>query len=621
MSTASKSRRPLIAIGIIVIIIAAGVGAYLMTQQSSSSSTTASSSVATAMPSNSTLNIDDPTWTGYQPGIFNYPNWWEDSVYQYLVVLNASAENLGIIQPLPALATSWNVSSDGRTYTFALKQGVTYSDGDPFNAYDVWAMFYLQYYMFGNATNFLYGLPIFDFSNVQFGPATMSLMSQNGLVSPSQTLLSTMQNNRWPVYVADQNTIVFQLSSPYSGFLPLLDAPFLMLFDPVFVMQHGGPGAPGSANPYFILNPPPGTGPYVISSVIENTRYVFVKNPNYWGSTLTPSEVAANPALDPGHFQNIVVNSVPDSTVRYLDLTQNRVQMASVVGSDFEILLKSNNPTYNWVTFGNYSAMQVFMSMNTQVAPTNNLDVRLAIVHAINITAVMENAVFGQGSSYFGPETPIYGQYYNTGNHSPYDYNPTEAADYLAKAGYPNGKGLAPITLNIDTLLPWEETGAEVIQQELSVIGITVNIEVTSYQTFLSVYYAPYSQMLNDSSVAQMAFDSGYAYAPDYIGVTDFLGQFTTNSSSYANFALYNSNPTYHAFQLFTRSNNSTELVQAMGAAETQVYNDVPYEWLFLCKLPIVDGSDVYNTQVVHSYFIEPNLYGESDLPLLNTIG
>jgi ABC-type oligopeptide transport system substrate-binding subunit len=117
-----------------------------------------------------------------------------------------------------------------------------------------------------------------------------------------------------------------------------------------------------------------------------------------------------------------------------------------------------------------------------------------------------------------------------------------------------------------------------------------------------------------------MALDSGFAYFPDYISPTDYLGQFTTNQSSYGNFALYNTNPTYEALHTFISTNNSTQLMNSMIAAERQLYNDAPYAYLFLPTLYLVGGSYVFNTQIVHHAYIEPNLFGESDLILLNTI-
>jgi len=619
----SKSAISKVMAVVIIVVIVAAAGAYLTFSSMSAPSTSSSSSSMATVPAsgNQTLNVDDAEFTTFQLGIFNYPNWWQDTVYQYLDTLNASAEQLGIVQYVPDLASSWTVSPDGMTYTFNLRPNVMYSDGTPFNAYDAWAVFYLQYYMFANATNFLYGIPVFDFSKVSFGPATVSQLEQDNLASPSQSVMTMMSDTSWPVYVTGPNTIVFQMIHPYGQLLSLLSAPLSLEFDANYVLQHGGPGVPGSPNSYLLLNPPPGTGPYVISSVVTNSRYVYTQNPTYWAKGLSAADIAANAALDPGHFQTIVANYVPDGSVRYVDLTQGRVQLSEILGSNFEIFLKTHDPNYNFITFGKYAAAgQVFLSMNTQRPPLNNKYLRLAIVHAINITEIIDQAAFGYGDRYFGPETPIYGQYYNPSNYSPYDLNLTEASNYLTLAGYPNGKGLAPITINIDNLAPWEETTAELIQSDLAQIGITVNIVVMSFSTFLSVFYTSYSAMSANPSI-QMALDSGYAYFPDYISPTDYLGQFTTNQSSYGNFALYNTDATYTAFRTFISSNDPATLRQAMIGAETQIYNDAPYDWLFLPRLYLVGGSYVYSTQAIHSLYIEPNIFGEQDLPLLNTVG
>ncbi len=621
---------------LVIIIIAAIAGAYVAiskptsstsTSTSSTSSTSTVSTVSTASSSTSTSNktlvIDDSEYDSFLLGTPFYPDDWQDSVYQYLVTFNATAERAGTLQIVPDLAITTTVSPNGMNYTFGLRQGINYTDGTPFNAYDVWADFYIQYYMFANASNFMFGVTLFNFSAVNFGPATLQLMNQtNSFTSPSSALLSIMMNSNWPVYVKNQYTIVYQLSVPYSTFENLLTGPINLLFDPTFIMEHGGPGTPSAPNSYFYTNPPPGTGPYEISSVVLNEGYTFVQNPNYWGDSLTPAQIAANAALDPGSFQTIVVNTISDPTVRYLDLTSGRVQMSLIEGSDFQLLLASNNSAYNWVTFGpSGGATLSYFAMNTQSYPTNITDVRLAIVHAVNITQIIDQAVFGYGTPFFGPEAPIYGALYNPTNYSPYSYNLTLAENYLAQAGFPNGKGFPTISIVVTGDYPWQETTAELIQADLAQINIQLNINVVTRSYYTSYYYGTsYGQYLASPPPAQLIMVGAGAYSPDFIGPADFIGQFLTNVSSFANAAVYSSNATYAAYESLLTSNNVTLQTQLMAAAEKQIYNDAPYDWLFLCNLYSVDGSYVYNTQVIHSYYIEPNLGGDEGLPLLNTI-
>ena len=66
--------------------------------------------------------------------------------------------------------------------------------------------------------------------------------------------------------------------------------------------------------------------------------------------------------------------------------------------------------------------------------------------------------------------------------------------------------------------------------------------------------------------------------------------------------------------------NDQNAIVQRLTEAQTQIYNDAPYAWLFVAQLPLIDGSYAYDINTVHSFYFEPNLIGVTDVPLLNTI-
>jgi peptide/nickel transport system substrate-binding protein len=549
----------------------------------------------------------------------NYPVWTEGSVYQTLVNFNLNAEQRqGIFQIVPDLATNWTVSSNAQVYTFNLRQGVTFSNGDPFNAYVVWANFYLYSYELGNSTTFWSYIPLFNFSSVHFGPATLNLINQSGLGSPSAQLKSLMTNSSWPVYVNGSNTIVFQLIGPYSFFLNSF-ADFSMQTDPIFLLAHGGPGTVTSPNTLFQTTALPGTGPYKVTNVVTNAYVEYQKNANYWGANLTATEVVANPILAPGSFQTILVKYVPTDTARYIDLLNGQSQISVVSGSNLQQV--EQNPQYKALAFN--SSSQVYMGMNTRVFPTNITDVRLAIVHAINYTQVIDQAIFGQGIRYMGPNTPIYGQFYDPGNFPPYQYNVSQAAGYLKAAGYPNGNGLPAVNLMIDSFgTSWEEPAAEVIQANLAVIGITVNIQVLATLTFESTIDGiTYNQSLaNPTGHPDMTFDTYAGYAPDFISPADFFTSFVSQYSMYSNYAIYDDPAVDTAINLATHTSNQTQLLQAFTTAQQHVYNAAPYAWLFVAQLPLIDGTDVYNTKTVSNFYMDPNLFGVSDIPVLNTV-
>jgi len=121
MSTASRSKKPVMAVVILVIIVVAAVGVYFATQTTSPSATTMMST-SSAAGMRDTLVIDDAFWPSgdlnqlTSPQAIPYPDWLTYTVYQSLVTTNASAEyGPGTVQILPMLATDWSVSRDGNT--------------------------------------------------------------------------------------------------------------------------------------------------------------------------------------------------------------------------------------------------------------------------------------------------------------------------------------------------------------------------------------------------------------------------------------------------------------------------------------------------------------------------
>jgi peptide/nickel transport system substrate-binding protein len=549
----------------------------------------------------------------------NYPEWPEGPVWQTLVNFNLYTEQAqSQFEIEPDLATNWTVSSNATTFTFNLRQGVTFSNGDPFNAYVVWTNFYLYSYETGNSSTFWSYLPLFNFSSVDFGPATMQEINASGLTSPSSQIVSLMSISSWPVYVEGPYTIVFQLVSPYSFFLNTF-SDFSFQTDPMFVFKNGGPGTPTSPNTLFQSTAVPGTGPYEITKVSTNAFVEFQKNPSYWGRNLTTSQISANPILDPGHFETVLVRYVSDDTSRYLDLLEGASQISVVSGSNLE--QAELNSQYRALAFN--SSSQVMMGMNTKVSPTNITDVRLAIVHAINYSQIIDEAIFGHGIRYMGPNTPIYGKFYDPGNFTPYQYNLTLSESYLKSAGFPNGTGLPALNLTTDSFgSSWENPAAEIIQANLAQIGITVTIQVLATPTFeQNIDGLTYNQSLsNPSGHPDLTFDTYAGYAPDFISPADFFTSFVSQYSAYSNYAIYDDPAVDNAINLVTQTSNQTQLLQAFTTAQQHVYQDAPYAWLFVAQLPLIDGTDVYNAKSVGSFYMDPNLFGVSDIPMLNTI-
>ncbi len=209
------------------------------------------------------------------------------SVYQPLVSVNETqAFGTGAVTYLPALAENWTISPDGKTYTFNLRDNVHFSNGDPFNAYQVWAQMYAFYYLSANSSSWLFNYPVFNMSAVEFGPATMAILNQSGVINPNAAGMALMQNSSWPIYVESTYQIVFQLSGPFVYFPGTLVTHTGLMFDVQDVLDHGGFGTPTLINPYFNNNPIVGSGPYDVTQVQLNAYVDFAQDQKLLGEKL-----------------------------------------------------------------------------------------------------------------------------------------------------------------------------------------------------------------------------------------------------------------------------------------------------------------------------------------------
>lgn len=532
--------------------------------------------------------------------------------------MNESAEySSGNIQYLPGLALNWTVSPNATSYTFSLRQGVTFSNGDPFNAYQVWAQMYMIYFVTANSSSWLDSYNVFNMNTANFGPSTISLMNQSGLANPGQALLSIMDNNSWPIYVTGPYQIVFQLAHPFQYFLGLTIVFAGLIFDSQYVLEHGGPGTATAINSFFNQNPIPGTGPYEFSHVAEQSYALFTQNPNYWGANLTPQQIQANPFLDPGHVKNVVINYKTDDISRYTDLSTGKAQVAVIEAQDWNSIVP--NPKFVYYQVPKYSALEALFSLNTKLYPTNITDVRQAIVHAINYSDLISKAFLGQGQELIAPEYPIYGQYYNTPGLQPYQYNLTLAKQYLSEANITN---MPSITYTASSTTVWQGIAGQVIQADLAQIGITVNLNLVPYaqcQTYQGTYTYNLQLLKNSSVASQIAIPGCGPWGPSELTPADAWTDFVSNRSTIGNVADYSNPVVETAINSFFDSQNTTYIQGLLTKAQTQLYNDAPLITIGL-GLWLVDGSIVWQKGVINSFLVDPLTTGTDTMPILNTI-
>ena len=149
----------------------------------------------------------------------------------------------GLQTIIPSLATGWDISDDGLTYTFTLRDGVTFHDGTPFTADDVVATF------------------------------SRAINPPEGIVSIMQSFYRSVES----VEAVDPLTVTFNLSQPQADLLTALAAPFSVVYSKA-ALDANDQDLRGVVSP--------GTGPFVFDEYNEGERWAFSRNPNYWNPEL-----------------------------------------------------------------------------------------------------------------------------------------------------------------------------------------------------------------------------------------------------------------------------------------------------------------------------------------------
>lgn len=534
----------------------------------------------------------------------------------------------GTVTPEPGLASSWTEAANGTTWDFNLRQGVNFSNGDPFNSYQVWGQMYGLYYLTGNASGWASGYTVFNMNDSNFGPATLALMntSKTALVDPSPQLLAIMSNSSWPMYVSGPNTFVFNLKAPFLYF-PEVWVQFQgLIFDTQYVLNNGGFGTPAAYNPNFNGAPIPGTGPYTVTNVVMNSQVSFTQNPNYWAKNWTAAQIAADPYMDPGHVQNVVVSVKSDDVTRYVDLTSEAADIAPILAQDWSSVVSKPNQ-FSYFTMPNSSANIIALALNTQRYPTNITSFRQAISHAINYTAIDDEALLGtQGGGatpMMGPVYPAFKQLYDLGNIPPYQYNVTLAKQELTNSD-----------VDLSTLQPLQfryiqgcgvcASVSTIVQSDLMAVGIPVSIIITPPSQYAPPYIGggtTFPVMLNQSqSIAQITWFGTATFAPDEPTPVDSLLTWIANDTAGGNWAIYSTPAAQTCVNDITDGASQSQLIADCTAMQAQVAYDTPYVWLGSVRLFLASGSLVWNNQIIKSFLPDAVFSGQSATAIFNTV-
>lgn len=327
----------------------------------------------------------------------------------------------------PALATRWDVTEGGKTYTFQLREGVKFHDGTPFDARAVKISFDRQAHPQPGQ--------VFEYWANFFAPTVRD------------------------VQVLAPHRVRIRLKTPDATFLSNLAIASMAIISPAALSKWG----------VDIARHPVGTGPFRFVKWVQGERLVLEANPDYWDG---------RPYLD-----KLIFKPVPENAVRLLELEVGEVQGMDGINPDDVGRIEADPE----LVFHSQAGLNVgYLALNNLKPPFDDARVRRAVALAIDKPALVK-AFFAGGKLGEGAIVPMPPTIWGF-NHRLKDlpHDPAAAKRLLAEAGYPNGFDMELWSLPVvRPYMPQGQRTAEAIQQSLAQVGIRARITTYEWGTYL----------------------------------------------------------------------------------------------------------------------------------------
>ena len=368
----------------------------------------------------------------YNPHLYSGEMWMQEMVYETLV----SVEDSGIE---PCLAESWEISEDGKTYTFKIREGATFSDGVKVDANAIKANFDA---IWDNIDRHVW-------------------MESANLITEYNAL--------------DDYTFEIKLSAPYEPMLLELGVtrPYAMC----------SPNAMQDGTTKDGVTEAIGSGPYKLVEDKVGEYAVFEANENYWG--------------EQPEIKKVTMKIIPDNQTRVMALENGEIDL--IYGAemlDAETLnAYADNEKITASTSDPSSTRHLIMNSANEILKDQN--VRYALSHAIDKKAISEGIFHGieaPADTLYSKDMPYCGDV----ELEPYKYDTKVATDYLEKAGWKAGadgireKDGQRLALRIlyDNNSVTGKTVSEYIQSALAEVGVEITLEGLERQTYFDALKA-----------------------------------------------------------------------------------------------------------------------------------
>ncbi|GLU29977.1 ABC transporter substrate-binding protein [Brucella sp. NBRC 12950] len=364
-------------------------------------------------------------------------------------VYDASARNVsnglikikrGSTELEPGLAESWEVSADGRQYTFHLRKGVKFhttsffTPSRDFNADDVIFTFERQ----GNKDNPYYNQGTWP----QFGAYSFP------------TLIDKIEK-------IDDSTVKFILSRPEATFIPTLSLTFAVIQSKEYADKLVAENRIEEFS-----QQPVGTGPYQFVAYQKDSAIRYQANPDYW---------AGKQKID-----NLIFAITPDAAVRHQKLNSGECHVIAAP-NPADIAEMKKDPDIEMQSKEGLNLS--FLAYNTQQKPFDDVRVRKALNMAVNKKAIIEAVYLGSAVPSVNPLPPSVWGYNKSVKDDAYD--PEASRKQLEQAGVKDLKMKIWAMPVQRPYMPNARRAAELIQSDFAKVGVTAEIVTYDWGEYL----------------------------------------------------------------------------------------------------------------------------------------
>ncbi|NEU09832.1 ABC transporter substrate-binding protein [Flavihumibacter sp. R14] len=365
--------------------------------------------------------------------------WMVNQLFNGLVQVDDS------LKTVPAIARSWEISADGRTYTFFLRPDVYFHDNPLFPQ--------------GKGRKVVAADFVYSYSRI-IDPK---------IASSGAWIFNDKVNGKDAFKALSDSVLQITLKKPFTPFMSMLTAQYCSVI-PHEVAEHYGKD---------FRNHPVGTGPFRFKYWKEGEILVMLKNEKYWETDGTNKL----PYLDA-----VKATFISDKQTAFMEFIKKNLDFFNSIDGSYrdDILTKSGKMTKKYqgkfqLRTGpylntEYLGILVDTSMAiVQSSPLRDKKIRKAINYAIDrrkMIKYLRNSIGTPAHAGFIPKgMPGFDMEKVKG----YEYNPAKAKRLLSEAGFPNGKGMPEIKLQTSTTY---KDLIEFVQGELNGIGINCRVEV-----------------------------------------------------------------------------------------------------------------------------------------------